>query len=79
MKFGHTAKNLAVKNLAKEDIRLFYIIAVLQQRINLSHPEEKFIHQFPQNMEWVWPTTPLFKKGRGREIWEHSFQALLAP
>ena len=34
----------------------------VMRRISLSHPEEKFIHQFPQNMEGVWPATPLFKK-----------------
>ena len=42
--------------------KTFYIIDVLMRRISLSHPEEKFIHQFPQNMEGVWPATPLFKK-----------------
>ena len=48
---------------------MFYIIAVLMQKISLSHPEEKFIHEFPQNMEGAWPATPLFKKWKEAQIW----------
>ena len=40
----------------------------LMQRISLSHPEEKFIHWFPQNMEGAWPATPLFKKWKEAQI-----------
>ena len=48
--------------------KTFYIIDVLMRRISLSHPEEKFIHWFPQNMEGAWPATPLFKKWKEAQI-----------
>ena len=73
----------------------FYIVDVLMQRISLSHPEEKFIHWFPQNMEGAWPATPLLKKwkeaqilvagfipsfsAKSHKIWKCSTQLLLAP
>ena len=41
--------------------KTFYIIDVLMQRFSLSHPEEKFIYWFPQNMEGAWPATPFSK------------------
>ena len=48
--------------------KTFYIIDVLKQRIGLSHSEEKFIHQFPQNMEGAGLATPLFKKWKEAQI-----------
>jgi len=52
--------------------KMFCYHAVLKKRISLSHQEENFIHQFPQNMEGVWPATPLFKN---KKRFSYSFQA----